>query len=118
MREPSYYVVLATDNPGMAQIRQQVRPVHRDYLRRQSHVRIFSAGPLLDEDAAMNGTFALCGASSRDCVERFVADDPYSQSCLFAEVIIRRLNWTLRNPPQTQSDTAPPGDDFDVARGD
>jgi uncharacterized protein len=102
--EPRYYVVLATDNPGMVRIRQQVRPAHRDYLRGQSHVQIFSAGPLLDEGGVMNGTFALCGAGSRDRVERFVAGDPYSQSGLFAEVIIRRLNWTLRSSPPTQSD--------------
>src|SRR6266571_2791693 len=99
MTDTKFYVVTATDKPGLAELRQQTRPAHRAYLRGQSLVQICAAGPLLEEHSeAMNGTFILCSADSRDSVEAFVAGDPYARSGLFAEVSIRRLNWTMGNP--------------------
>jgi uncharacterized protein YciI len=110
MSESRFYVVLATDRPGMGHVRAAARPAHRAYLRAQAAVRVYSAGPLIDESGgAMEGTFVLCGADSREAVERFVAADPYSRSDLFAQVIIRRLDWTLANPLPFVAASAPDG---------
>ena|SRR5437870_3501023 len=99
MIDTRFYIVTATDKPGLAELRQQTRPAHRAYLRSQSLVQIYAAGPLLEEHRdAMNGTFILCGAGSRNSVDAFIAADPYARSGLFAEVSIRRLDWTLGNP--------------------
>jgi hypothetical protein len=110
MAQSRFYVVLATDKPDMAKVRQEARPAHRAYLRRQAHVCIHAAGPLTDEQGeVMNGTFILCGAESHASVAAFVEGDPYFRSGLFGEIAIRRLDWTLGNPLRIEAGSAPTG---------
>jgi uncharacterized protein YciI len=105
MSESCYFVVVTCDKPDSLDLRARIRPIHRTYLRAQRDVCLYAAGPLCsDDDDAMNGSFFLCGAASRTQVEAFLAADPYNQSGLTESVIIRRLDWTLGAPSESNKD--------------
>jgi uncharacterized protein YciI len=95
-----YFVVFCTDREGMAATRAAVREQHRAYLRESGHpVKVHIAGPTLTDDGAqMNGTLLVVEAADRQAVEAFLAGDPYSQSQLFASVVIRPWRWGLGAP--------------------
>lgn len=96
-----YFVIFGTDKPGMAQVRDHVRPMHRLYLRNPgAHpVKVLLGGPTLTGDqAAMNGTLLIVEAESIEHVEDFVRDDPYSEAALFSDLSIRPWSCGLGNP--------------------
>lgn len=98
---PVYFLVLATDGPGLARIRTETRPSHRAYLRNPGPhaVRVHLGGPTLTTDGnEMNGTLLVVEAQSLEDVTEFVADDPYSRAGLFASVVVRPWSWTLGAP--------------------
>ncbi len=105
-----FFLVLATDKPGMLQVRSEVRPIHGAYLRNPHHqVRVHLGGPTLTTFGdAMNGTLLVVEAQDISAVCDFVADDPYSQAGVFQSVEIRPWAWTLRAPVDAASVTAPP----------
>ncbi|MBB5496917.1 YciI family protein [Paraburkholderia sp. MM5384-R2] len=78
-----FFAVLATDKPGMREVREWVRPVHRTWLRQYD---------------AMNGTLLVVEAERIDDVMEFVGNDPYMQAGLFDCVEIRPSDWSLGNP--------------------
>lgn len=90
-RRPQF-VVLATDKPGSLELRQQVRPDHRLYLRQHGvpGARVVLAGPTLEASAGtMNGTMLVVEADGVDTVARLLEADPYSRAGLFENVDIR-----------------------------
>lgn len=96
-----YFVVFATDKPGMGQVRQSVRPEHRAYLRSpgKHRVTVHLGGPTLDAGGSvMNGTLLVIEADTLDEVKQFVADDPYVRHGIFANIEIRPWQWGLGNP--------------------
>ena len=81
-----FFLVLATDAPGMASVRNEVRPVHRAYLRNPSNrqIKVHLGGPTLTTQGdEMNGTLLVIEADHISAVSDFVADDPYSQAGVF-----------------------------------
>ena len=97
-----YFLVLGTDKPGMADVRSEVRPIHRAYLRNPgAHpVKVHFGGPTLTtQGEAMNGTLLIVEADDITAVSEFVADDPYSQAGVFKSVEIRPWAWTMGVPP-------------------
>jgi len=97
----AYFAVFATDRPGGAKLRAEIRETHRRYLRApEGHVvAVRLGGPTLDESTgAMNGTLLVVEAADIAAVRAFVADDPYSRAGLFASVEIRPWCWGLGNP--------------------
>jgi uncharacterized protein YciI len=96
-----YFVVFATDRPGMLELRQRERPAHRAYLREPAPhaVRVCIGGPTLEPQGnSMNGTLLVIEAVSLTQVEAFLADDPYARIGLFATVEVRPWDWTLGRP--------------------
>lgn len=96
-----FFLVLATDAPGMASVRKEVRPVHRAYLRNpyNHQVKVHLGGPTLTTQGEdMNGTLLVVEANDISAVSDFVADDPYSQARVFKSVEIRPWAWTLGAP--------------------
>lgn len=86
------FVVLATDKPGSLELRQQVRPDHRLYLRQHGvpGARIVLAGPTLEASTeTMNGTMLVVEADSIGTVRQLLEGDPYSRAALFERVDIR-----------------------------
>lgn len=100
-----YYIVLGTDAPGTSEIRLRTRAEHRAYLRNPgTHaVKVHLGGPTLSGDGeAMNGTLLVVEAKHFAEVERFVADDPYSQADVFSSVLVRPWSWSLGTPEADQ----------------
>ncbi|MFM8467987.1 MAG: YciI family protein [Oxalobacteraceae bacterium] len=96
-----FFLVLATDAPGMASVRKEVRPVHRAYLRNPNNhqIKVHLGGPTLTTQGEdMNGTLLVVEANDIAAVSEFVADDPYSQAGVFKSVEIRPWAWTLGAP--------------------
>lgn len=86
------FVVLATDKPGYAEVRERTRPEHRRYLRNHGApaVQVLLAGPTLDRAGdQMNGTLLVVEAICLEDVSAFIAADPYSKAGLFEHIDIR-----------------------------
>lgn len=101
----AYFAVFATDRPGSAALRAEIRETHRRYLRAPGghDVVVRLGGPTLEEySGAMNGTLLVVEAADIAAVRAFVADDPYSHAGLFASVEIRPWCWSLGNTDATQ----------------
>ncbi len=103
-----FFVVLATDAPGTQEARNEIRPIHRAYLRNPCNhrVKVHLGGPTLTmQHDGMNGTLLVVEAADIGAVSDFVADDPYSQAGVFKSVEIRPWAWTLGAPePSTESE--------------
>ncbi|MBN3832075.1 YciI family protein [Burkholderia sp. Ac-20344] len=98
-----FFAVFATDQPGMRDVRDRVRPIHRSYLRSadQHGVVVRLGGPTLDPHGdAMNGTLLVVEADDIHAVMQFVGNDPYVKEGLFSHVEVRPWDWSLGNPEQ------------------
>ncbi|MDP9045166.1 MAG: YciI family protein [Pseudomonadota bacterium] len=96
-----YFAVWATDREGTQDKRLAVRDAHRARLREPgSHrVKVVLGGPTLTEsNAAMNGSLLVIEADDVDAVRRFVAEDPYQVTGVYASVDIRPWRWGLGAP--------------------
>jgi uncharacterized protein YciI len=97
-----YFLVLGSDKPDMEAVRSEVRPTHREYLRKPGRRTVVTrmGGPKVRENgAAMNRTLLVVEADNIDQVRAFVADDRYSRSGLFQLVEIRPWNCGLNALP-------------------
>lgn len=95
-----HFIFCAWDRPDASETRNKARESHRVYIRQPTaHCRCVAGGPLMDEtDTRMVGTLLIFEAETRDDVARFMADDPYSRSGLFARIEIWNWRWGLGQP--------------------
>ena len=94
-----FFCLHAFDRPGRLQDRLSLRESHRARLRQHDHpVAVRIGGPLLDDDSQMIGTMLVIEAQSREDVEAYWAEDPYTTADLFASVSITAFNWGLGQP--------------------
>lgn len=96
-----FFAVFATDQPGMREVRERVRPSHRTYLRSAAQHGVFVrlGGPTLEPLCnVMNGTLLVVEADDINAVMQFVGNDPYMKEGLFARVEVRPWDWSLGNP--------------------
>ncbi|MBF9033180.1 YciI family protein [Rhodobacterales bacterium HKCCE2091] len=95
----AYFSVYAMDAPGKQDLRQRLRPAHRERLRAHDHpVTVHIGGPLLGGDNEMIGTLLVVEAADGDAVEAFLSGDPYMEQGLFRSVEIRPFLWGLGQP--------------------
>jgi hypothetical protein len=100
-----YFVIFCTDKPDAEQLRKEVRPVHRDWLRGR-HKKVvlrYSGATLAGESTRMVGSLLIVEADSLQDVEEFTRQDPYRKAGLFDNVQIRRWDWTFGNPDGSTS---------------
>lgn len=97
-----YFVVFATDKPGMAEVRDYTRPSHRTYLRQHdSPVKVVLGGPTLGEvNNKMNGTMLVIEAENIKQVRNYVDNDPYNLAGMFQSIDIRPWLWGLGTPEE------------------
>jgi len=84
------YLIRMVDKPGAAELRRATRPAHLAYLAPFAS-RILAAGGFLSDDGEIaDGGIILFDTDSRAEAEALVANDPFTQAGVFAEVEIRR----------------------------
>jgi maleylacetate reductase len=107
--QPLFFVVVATDAEGKQALRQELRPLHREWLREHpGHpVKVVHGGPTLDAAGAMTGTVLIVEAGSEQAVASFLAADPYVRHGLFSTLQIRRWAWSLGRQVPGQRTTVP-----------
>ena len=84
----AFYAVLTTYDDR--EIRDRVRPSHREFLQRQlDRGALISGGPFVDD----SGALLVYEAESREALQSILDQDPYSQNqgCL-GSVTIREWN--------------------------
>ncbi|MCS6766304.1 MAG: YciI family protein [Candidatus Protistobacter heckmanni] len=92
------YIFHLIDKPGAAQLRQDVRPVHKEYLGRMAE-RIAFAGPLVSDDGKqMTGSLLAIDFPSREAAAAWLRDEPFTQTGLYASVTISAFQnlWTQK----------------------
>ena len=80
----------ATDAPGRADLRRQVRPDHLGYVEANVHRLLAAGAKLSDDGTSALGTLYLIDTDERGVAEAFVAADPYSKAGVFGTVTLTR----------------------------
>lgn len=83
-----YFLVIAEDKPGCAELRQKTRAAHLAYISGLG-AAIKLGGPFLSPEATPAGSMIILEAADRAEAERLMAADPYALAGLFATVTIR-----------------------------
>ena len=82
------FVLHLLDRPESAELRQRLRPEHKAYLALVAE-RIAFAGPLLRDDGeTMIGSLLVIDFASRDAVQAWLADEPFTRAGLYAQTRI------------------------------
>jgi uncharacterized protein YciI len=82
------FALICDDKPGGLDLRNDVRPKHREYLASREDV-IYFAGPSYDAEGNMNGSLFLLEFHDEAGVRAFAEADPFSQAGLFSKIEIR-----------------------------
>jgi uncharacterized protein YciI len=76
------------DKPGSAELRQRVRPAHKDYLATMSD-RMAFAGPLTHDDGqTMLGSLLVIDFPNRDAAHAWIAQEPFTLAGLYASTSV------------------------------
>ncbi len=82
------FAFILIDKPDHGELRQRVRPVHKDYLAAVAAHMAF-AGPLTHDDGkTMLGSLLAIDFDSRDAVHAWLADEPFTRAGLYASTQI------------------------------
>ncbi|MFQ5802652.1 MAG: YciI family protein [Candidatus Methylomirabilales bacterium] len=95
-----YFVILTSDKPNSAHIRQGTRPAHLEYAQGFGKQIVAGGATLTDDGQTMTGSFLLVDMADRAAVEEFARNDPYGKAGLFEIVEIRRWLKVIFNAPQ------------------
>ena len=94
------FVVMLTDRPGTAALRQQWLPAHLEWLR--SETAILQAGSLREEpDANAVGGCWIVNAANQTAVESLLHSDPF-WTCGLRDTV-RILLWSVAFPERVQA---------------
>lgn len=78
------FAFMLMDKPGAADLRQQMRPVHKAYLA-EVQERIAFAGPLVaDDGVTMVGSLLVIDFPSRESAHAWLAQEPFVKAGVFA----------------------------------
>ncbi|MEX6507265.1 YciI-like protein [Jiella sp. M17.18] len=91
------FAILCNDKPGSLQLRMDTRPEHVAHLNGLGDTLKF-AGPFLDAEDKPCGSLLVVDAPSAEAATAIAEKDPYAKAGLFANVTVRRWNWTVKNP--------------------
>ena len=94
-----YFVILTTDKPNSAHIRQAARPAHLEYAERFGEQIVAAGATLTDDGQAMTGSFLLVDMADCAAVDEVVRNDSYVKAGLFERLEIRRWLKVVFNPP-------------------
>ena len=96
---PQFYLVAydGTD-PEAPRRRQEVRAAHVERLRIAAETgAIIAGGQILDDAGKVIGSVCFADFPSRDALDTWVAEDPYTTHGVWQQVEIRPLRMVLRD---------------------
>ena len=85
------WVIICTDKPGTADLRNAHLDAHRKYLKGLEH-RIFFSGPQMTDDGSQQiGSVFMVKADSREDALKFIEAEDLYRVGVFESVIVRRI---------------------------
>lgn len=91
------YLIIMKDKPDSAGLRNQVRPVHLEYMTARVDKLLGAFAQVDDANTAVQGGVIVYDCEDRAEVEEFVANDPFSKAGLFESVTISRCRKAFFN---------------------
>ncbi|MCB8837732.1 YciI-like protein [Aurantimonas sp. VKM B-3413] len=91
------FAILCNDKPGSLQLRMDTRPEHLTHLNGLGD-RLKLAGPFLNAEDKPCGSLVVVDVADEAEAIAVAEADPYAKAGLFADVTVRRWNWTMKNP--------------------
>lgn len=91
------FALLCDDRDGGLETRLATRAEHLAYLQSLGD-RLKFAGPFLGQDEKPVGTLLVLDAADEAEARAMAEAAPYAKAGLFADVRVRRWNWTVNNP--------------------
>jgi len=91
------YAIITKDKPDSLALRNQVRPVHLDYLVANQD-RLLAAGALIEDDGSGgSGGVILLDTEDQAEAEHFIAEDPFTKAGLFESIKVTRWRKAFYN---------------------
>ena len=92
------WVIICTDKPNSAPIREKVLQPHRDYLQTQKKILVVAGATQNDEGTESIGSCFVVNVGSRAEAKKFSDGDPFTQNGVFSNVTITRMRKGQWNP--------------------
>ena len=84
------YVIMFLDDPGVAEKKRQVRPIHLEYVLTNAHRIITSGGFFPDDDDFPNGGLIILDTEVRRDAIDYIENDPFFLNGIFSKYTINR----------------------------
>lgn len=82
------FTFILIDKPDHGEMRQRLRPVHKEYLGKMAE-KIAFAGPLTHDDGkTMLGSLLAIDFDSRQAAHAWLAQEPFTQAGLYASTTV------------------------------
>jgi uncharacterized protein YciI len=91
------YVIIAKDKPDSVSLRDEVQPVHLEYMTANLSKILGAFAQVDDADTAVHGGVIIYDCDDRSEAEDFVANDPFTKAGLFESVTISRCRKAFFN---------------------
>ena len=98
------FLIDASDAADKAELRQQVRPEHLDYLTQRVGLLLAAGAKISDDGVTALGSFYLVDVEERTAAQAFIDADPYVRRGVFGHVVLTRvrkgfLDYARSTPP-------------------
>lgn len=84
------YMIETFDKPDSADLRQELRPLHLQYLEEQKKLLLACGAKLQDDGSTGNGSFYIVDVDTREEAQAFIDGDPFTAGGLFERIVIQR----------------------------
>lgn len=84
------FLIETFDKPANQHVRQANRSAHLDFLGRKKDLLLACGAKLNDDGSDAGGGIYIVDVDSREGAQQFIAEDPFTEAGLFAEVRITR----------------------------
>jgi uncharacterized protein len=85
------YVIQFVDDPGVAEKKKQIRPIHLEYVIKNAHRIIASGGFFPDDDDFPIGGLIILDTESRQEAVDYIENDPFFLNGIFSQYTIKRF---------------------------
>ena len=92
------WAISCTDKPNTAAARDAVLEKHREYLKSQKGILVIAGATRTDDGATAIGSLFIVNVPTRAAAKAFSDGDPFTQTGVFANITITRMNKGQWNP--------------------